>query len=55
LICSDFGPKVVQPQLIVKALPTLFEAKQVPVREGVKKLVVSINVALLKCAFSSMP
>jgi hypothetical protein len=39
---SQFGPKVVQPQTVLKAIPSLFEAKQVPVRDSTKKLVVSV-------------
>ena len=38
LLRSEFGPKVVPPQPLIKALPELFAAKQEPVREGVKKL-----------------
>jgi len=38
--CSAFGPKVVAPQPLIKALPALFDAKQEPVRDGVKKLAV---------------
>lgn len=41
--CSLFGPKIVKPQAISKALPSLFDAKQEPVREGVKKLAVSLR------------
>lgn len=49
--CSDFGPKVVQAQLIMKSLPALFEAKQVPVRDGMKKLV----VRRMKSLYSMLP
>jgi hypothetical protein len=42
LSCSLFGVKVVSPQPLLKALPKLFEAKQEPVRDGAKNLVVSI-------------
>lgn len=37
-----------KPQAITKALPTLFDAKQEPVREGVKKLAVSLPTFLVK-------
>ncbi len=37
----EFGPKVLAPNSVIKGLPKLFEAKQVPVRDGVKKLAVS--------------
>lgn len=40
LVCRLFGPKVVKPQPIAKALPALFDAKAAPVREGVKKVAV---------------
>ena len=42
ICCSLFGPKVVKPQPVAKALPALFDAKQEPVREGVKKLAVRL-------------
>lgn len=44
LLCSLFGVKVISPQLILKALPKLFEAKQEPVRDGAKNLTVSLFV-----------
>ncbi|KAK9818850.1 hypothetical protein WJX81_005118, partial [Elliptochloris bilobata] len=39
---SAFGPKVVAPQPLLKALPALFDAKQEPVRDSVKKLTVEL-------------
>lgn len=42
--CREFGPKVVLPNSVIRDLPKLFEAKQVPIRDGVKKLAVgSVN------------
>ena len=38
--CREFGPKVVLPNSVIRDLPKLFEAKQVPIRDGVKKLAV---------------
>ena len=38
---------MVKPQLISKALPALFEAKQEPVRDGVKKLAVRVFKAFV--------
>ena len=42
-LCSLFGVKVVSPQLLLKSLPKLFEAKQEPVRDGAKNLTVSLS------------
>ena len=39
--CSEFGHKVVPPQPLLKALPTLFDAKQPAVRDAMKKLMVT--------------
>ena len=47
--CSQFGPKVVKPQPIAKVLPTLFDAKQEPVRDGVKQLAVRFSCWCHKC------
>ena len=41
LLCREFGPKVLAPNSIIRDLPKLFEAKQVPIRDSVKKLAVS--------------
>ena len=41
---SAFGPGVIAPQPLLKALPPLFDAKQEPVRDGVKKLTVCFLV-----------
>lgn len=41
--CSEFGCKVVPAKPILAALPKLFEAKQEPVRDAVKKLMVRVG------------
>ena len=43
MTCRDFGPKVMVPNTIIRDLPKLFEAKQVPIRDSVKKLAVSCD------------
>ena len=48
----EFGPKVLAPNSVIKGLPKLFEAKQVPVRDGVKKLAVSSISYLFVSALS---
>lgn len=40
-LCSLFGVKVIPPQLVLKAIPKLFDAKQEPVRDGAKNVTVS--------------
>lgn len=37
---SDFGPKGMPPQPLLKSLPCLFEAKQEPIRDAAKRLTV---------------
>ena len=41
ITCREYGPKVMMPNSIIRDLPKLFEAKQVPIRDSVKKLAVS--------------
>lgn len=53
--CSQFGPKVVKPQPIVKALPSLFDAKQEQIRDSVKKLAVRLRGRLAQRVVETIP
>ena len=51
-VCREFGPKVLVPNSIIRDLRNLFEAKQVPIRDSVKKLAVSMSYMSHLCPAS---